>query len=60
MKRMYHIPSIRLRRIVGQERLLGNSIKMSNEKVTNTQDIGFVKENRNEGSYNVWDDDWSK
>ena len=31
----------------------------SEDKVSNTSDIGFVK-GENRGSHTVWDDDWSK
>lgn len=56
----YLSPSISVIRIMGKEQLLDNSIKVnSNEKVSNSNDIGFVKEQRTE-NYNVWGDDWSK
>lgn len=59
MKTEYISPALRVR-ILGTESLLANSIKVeSTQKVQNTSDIGFVKE-QSSGSYNVWDDDWSK
>lgn len=42
-----------------QHQLLADSIKVSDDKVDNDADIGFVK-NRNTNNFKAWDDDWSK
>lgn len=59
MKKNYVNPVTDVYAIVGRQHLLQNSIKVeTNQKVSNSTDIGFTKENSKD--YNVWDDDWSK
>lgn len=61
MKKTYVNPVTDVYAIVGRQHLLENSIQIKvdkTHKVSDTNDIGFTKENSND--YNVWDDDWSK
>ena len=61
MNKKYVSPAQRVR-ILFTESLLAESIKVgtnSDEKVSSSSDIGFVKE-QSSSSYNVWNDDWSK
>jgi len=61
MNKKYVSPAQRVR-ILFTESLLAESIKVgtnSDEKVSSSSDIGFVKE-QSSNSYNVWNDDWSK
>ena len=56
----YTKPLLRVHLITGIQHLLQESIYVSEKKVTNTSDIGFVKENNTRGNHSVWDDDWNK
>ena len=59
MNKKYVSPALRVR-ILFTESLLAESIKVgSDEKVSSSSDVGFVKE-QSSSSYNVWNDDWSK
>lgn len=59
MKKNYVNPVTDVYAIAGRQHLLQNSIKVeTNQKVSDSNDIGFTKENSKD--YNVWDDDWSK
>ena len=61
MNKTYQSPALRTTFIVGTHHLLGSSIQVSNETVSNSADIGFVKgDNSSRGGHSVWDDDWSK
>lgn len=61
MKKNYDSPCTQVYTIVGQTHLMDPSpMKVdSKNKVNNTSDIGFVKDNTANQDYNVWDDDWS-
>ena len=61
MKKRYIVPKALIVTVVGGRHLLNNSLHMgsSGEKVDNTEDIGFVKDNTPQHNfYSVWDDDW--
>lgn len=60
MNRKYFSPALKITFIEAQN-LLAESIKVggSNEKVSNSSDIGFVKGNSSPNNHNVWNDDWS-
>ncbi len=63
MKKTYQSPRVCAYDIVGQTYLMDNSIKVGStqqEKVSNSNDIGFVKGNSRPNKHDVWDDDWSK
>ena len=62
MKKTYQSPRVYAYDIVGQTYLMDNSIKVGStqEKVSNNNDIGFVKGNSRPNNHDVWDDDWSK
>ena len=62
MKKDYESPRACVYTIIGQTILQG-SIKVestSGEKVSNSGDIGFVKGDRSNRNYDVWDENWSK
>ena len=61
MKKNYDSPCTQVYTVVGQTHLMQNrSMKVnSSQKVSNSEDIGFVKDNTSNQDYNVWDDDWS-
>ena len=62
MKKRYLNPSIEAIVISEAEMIAGGpsmQIGSSEQKVSNSSDIGFVKE-QSSSSYNVWNDDWSK
>jgi len=54
----YIQPTICIMLLNAKEQLLDNSIKLGGDSVSNSQDIGFVKENR-PSNYDAWSDDWS-
>ena len=60
MNRKYFSPALKITLIEAQN-LLAESIKVGNsqQKVSNSSDIGFVKENSTHNNHNVWNDDWS-
>ena len=60
MKRIYNKPEMLTVSMRGTENLLDPSVRInSTEKVNNSADIGFVKENSSSRNSGVWDDDWS-
>lgn len=62
MKKRYLNPSIEAIVISEAEMIAGGpsmQIGSSEQKVSNSSDIGFVKE-QSSSSYDVWNDDWSK
>ena len=59
MKKNYSIPSLETI-VISEAEMIAQSMKVGgDEKVSNSADIGFVKENTANQDYNVWDDDWS-
>jgi hypothetical protein len=59
MKKRYETPAVLVVK-VQSERMVSNSLGISSEIVSNTEDIGFVKSyNTSHGNYSVWDDDWN-
>ncbi len=61
MNKKYSSPKLCIIHIVGAQHLLVDSIKVdSSTKVSNSEDIGFVKGNSRPNNHDVWDDDWSK
>ena len=59
MNRKYFSPALKITLIEAQN-LLAESIKVGgSEKVNNSTDIGFVKENSTHNNHSVWNDDWS-
>ena len=65
MKKIYQSPRACVYEIVGQTLMLETSMKLgrgtsSEDKVNNSSDIGFVKGDRSNRSYDVWDENWSK
>ena len=62
MKKKYLIPSLETI-VISEAEMIAQSMKLGGtapeEKVSNSADIGFVKEN-DSNNYNVWDEDWSK
>jgi hypothetical protein len=59
MKKKYEMPAVLVVK-VHCERLITNSLTISLETVSDTEDIGFVKSNSIPNNHSVWDDDWSK
>ena len=61
MKKVYIQPIVAVLSVCG-EAPLANSMKVDSEnKVSRSTDIGFVKgDNNSRGNYNVWNDDWSE
>ena len=59
MKKIYQSPSACAYKITGRA-IMSTSIKLgsSEEKVTNKDDIGFVKEENTQSNNNVWDEEW--
>ena len=53
MKKRYSSPQLFIRFINVTQHLLVTSMKIGEEKVTNSSDIGFVKEERNDLN-DVW------
>ena len=60
MKKIYQSPNVYAYKIVGKRFLLNTSIKVDGtDKVSNSSDIGFVKEQSSQsGDNSVWDDEW--
>lgn len=59
-KQLYQAPSAYAYHIIGKS-MITQSIRIGNtqEKVSNSQDIGFVKEeNPLSGGNNLWDNEW--
>lgn len=61
MKKKYLNPSLETI-VISEAEMIAQSMKLggSNEKVSNSNDIGFVKDNSGSQDYDVWKDDWSK
>ena len=61
MKKKYLNPSLETI-VISDAEMIAQSMKLggSNEKVSNSADIGFVKDNSGSQDYDVWKDDWSK
>ena len=59
MKKKYEMPAVLVVK-VQCERMVSNSLGISSDTVSNTEDIGFVKSNSIPNNHSVWDDDWSK
>lgn len=61
MKKKYLNPSLETI-VISEAEMIAQSMKLggSNEKVSNSADIGFVKDNSGSQDYDVWKDDWSK
>ena len=60
MKKKYLIPSLETI-VISEAEMIAQSMKVGgDQKVGNSADIGFVKENSGSQDYNVWNDDWSK
>ena len=60
MKKIYQSPSACAYKITGRKAFVQTSIKLGNseEKVTNSTDIGFAKEENTQSNNNVWDEEW--
>ena len=61
MKKVYEQPMMAVVNVHGESILVLSDGQMevnSEDRVSNTSDIGFVK-GENRGSHTVWDDDWS-
>ena len=56
-KQVYQSPRTCAYKLMGKTFISG-SMKFSSEKVNNSEDIGFVKEDNSQGNNNVWDDEW--
>ena len=58
MKKIYQSPSASAYTITGRKAFVQTSINVGG-KVSNSEDIGFVKEqNSQSSSSNAWDDEW--
>ena len=63
MKKTYNSPEMLTVSMRGTENLMGASQGIGvrdDAKVSNSADIGFVKENSSSRNSGVWDDDWSE
>ncbi len=57
-KQIYISPRASAYKIMGKA-IISTSVKFGGSKVSNSEDIGFVKEqNSQSGDNNVWDDEW--
>ena len=57
-KQIYQAPHTCAVNIIGKA-LISTSVAYSTEKVSNTSDIGFVKEESSQaGDNNVWNNEW--
>ena len=57
-KQIYQAPHTCAINIIGKA-IISTSMTYSTEKVSNSQDIGFVKaESSQAGGNNVWDNEW--
>ena len=57
-KQLYQAPHACAINIIGRA-IISTSMTYSTEKVSNSQDIGFVKEESSQaGGNNVWDNEW--
>ncbi|MBQ7494197.1 MAG: hypothetical protein IJT75_00290 [Bacteroidaceae bacterium] len=60
MKKLYISPITTLTTIRSEQPITTSMAVNNTEKVSDTQNIGFVKgDNTSRGSQSVWDDDWS-
>lgn len=58
MKKNYQSPSAQAYRITSKT-FISQSMKLDGEnKVSNSADIGFVKEQDSQNGKNVWDEEW--
>ena len=63
MKKVYEQPMMAVVNVHGESILVLSDGQMevnSENKVSSTSNIGFVKGESSRGSHSVWDDDWSK
>ena len=59
MKKTYQSPHVCAYKIIGKKFLLNPSLSVNESKVSNNNDIGFVKEqNTNSDNNNIWDNEW--
>ena len=60
MKKSYISPITTLTAVRSEKPIMASMTVNSTEKVSDTQNIGFVKgDNTSRGGNSVWDDDWS-
>ena len=64
MKKIYQSPRACVYEIIGQAILVETSMTIGGKspegKVSNSNDIGFVKGERGSRNYDVWDENWNK
>ena len=58
-KQVYQSPRTCAYKLMGKTFISASDMKFSSDKVSDSNDIGFVKEdNSQSGDNNVWDDEW--
>ena len=57
-KKIYQSPCACAYRLTGKTMLSASMIVNESEKVENSSDIGFVKEQNSGSGKNVWDEEW--